>query len=802
MIPPRWRKVLRDLWSNKTRTLLVLLSIAIGVTTIGMVLTSRLIVERDLPAVYAAVTPPSATIYTLNTFDEDMVEAVREMPEVAQAEGRRIVNVRFLTATGEWRNLQIIGVPDFANMTISKLTSEAGTYPPPARTLLLERASFSPALGLGGVQVGDTLTIEPPDGRQREVTISGSVHDLSQLPAFLQGSGYAYATFETLEWLGEPRDYNQLPYVVAENPLDAKHIWDVGRLIETRLEKSGVPVLFNVVLTPGEHPAQSFLTTVSFLLGALGILALLLSSFLIINTLAAIMAQQVKQIGMMKAIGARAGQIMSMYLAMVGLFSLFSLLLAVPLGAIGGWAIARIFANLLNFDISGLALSWQVVLVQLLIALIGPLLAAVYPILRGVRITVREAVSDQGITGSAFGGGVVDRLILGLQGIVPFERPVQISLRNTFRRKGRLALTLVTLSLATAIFISIFSVRASLQQTLEDALNFFDYDVLVQFNRPYRTDEIEREAAAVDGVQDVESWGFSTVQRVRPDGTESDSIVVYAPNANSPLLNPTLISGRWLQPGDQNAVVLNTDVLRTEPDVTVGDTIILSLEGRDTEWVVVGIARGLLTGPNIFINYDYFSRVTRSVGEAQVVLASTDEHTPLFQTEVGQALEAHLRDAGFRVGQMQTIAQARTIIGSVFNVVIAFLLFMAVLLGIVGGLGLMGTMSINVLERTREIGVMRAIGASDSAVLWIVLVEGMVIGLVSWLIGGLLSLPLSRLMANAVGATLLQSTPTFAFSVSGAIGWLLIVILLSAVASFLPARNASRLTVREVLSYE
>ncbi|HID53568.1 MAG TPA: FtsX-like permease family protein, partial [Anaerolineae bacterium] len=160
------------------------------------------------------------------------------------------------------------------------------------------------------------------------------------------------------------------------------------------------------------------------------------------------------------------------------------------------------------------------------------------------------------------------------------------------------------------------------------------------------------------------------------------------------------------------------------------------------------------------------------------------------------------RRSGFRVQQMQTIAQLRNIISTIFNVIIAFLMFMAVLLGVVGGLGLMGTMSINVIERTREIGVMRAIGASDGAVLRIVLLEGVLIGLISWIIGGLAAIPASRWLASAVGNTLFQAEPSYSFSPQGALLWLFVVLLLALFASYLPARNASRLTVREVLSYE
>ncbi|NKQ36807.1 MAG: ABC transporter permease [Chloroflexi bacterium] len=798
----RWHKVIRDLWANKTRTILVLLSIAVGVTAIGMVMGSQTVVDENLPEQYQAVDPASGNLFSLTTFDDDMVQAIQDMPEVAEAEGRRFVNVRFLTKDGEWRSLQLTAVPDFENIVINKIKPQGGAYPPPEETLLLERASFSPALGLGDFAIGDTIIIEPPDGKQREMTISGSVHDISQLPAFLNGSGYGYITFDTLEWLGEPRDFNQLLYVVAEDPLNREHIEAVGRLIQDKLERSGVVVFFVLVFPPGEHPAQNFLNAFSLILGAMGVLALVLSGFLIVNTISAILTQQVKQIGIMKSIGARTGQIAAMYVAMVLLFGVLALIIAIPLGAMGSAALASLFGGFLNFDVGGVQLYPQVVLVQVAIALLAPLLAALIPIWRGTRVTVREAISDQGLGGGQFGDSWMDKLVLGLRRVIPLQRPQQISLRNTFRRKGRLALTLITLSLASAIFIAIFVVRSSLQQTLDDALGYFDYDVQIVFDRPYRTTRIQQQVAGLPGVSGVETWGFGTGRRIRPDESESDSVIVYAPTADSEMLNPILLEGRWLEEGDTNAVVLNTDFLRSEEDVEVGDTITLDINGKENDWVVVGIVRGILTGPNAFVNYDYYGRITKEVDRAQISLISLTDRSPENQLKIGQFLEDSYRRSGFRVQQMQTIAQLRNIISTIFNVIIGFLMFMAVLLGVVGGLGLMGTMSINVIERTREIGVMRAIGASDGAVLRIVLLEGVLIGLISWIIGGLVAIPASRWLASAVGNTLFQAEPSYSFSPQGALLWLFVVLLLALFASYLPARNASRLTVREVLSYE
>jgi putative ABC transport system permease protein len=148
------------------------------------------------------------------------------------------------------------------------------------------------------------------------------------------------------------------------------------------------------------------------------------------------------------------------------------------------------------------------------------------------------------------------------------------------------------------------------------------------------------------------------------------------------------------------------------------------------------------------------------------------------------------------------MASVREDVENTVNIIVSFLAIMAILIAIVGGLGLMGTMSINALERTREIGVMRAVGASDGSVVRVFLVEGIFIGALSWLIGAVLALPISKLLSDAVGVALTEAPLSYTFSTNGALLWLAIALILAAMASFLPARSASRLTVREVLAYE
>ena len=127
---------------------------------------------------------------------------------------------------------------------------------------------------------------------------------------------------------------------------------------------------------------------------------------------------------------------------------------------------------------------------------------------------------------------------------------------------------------------------------------------------------------------------------------------------------------------------------------------------------------------------------------------------------------------------------------------------MGLLIAVVGGLGLMGTMGMNVLERTREIGVLRSIGAQNGMIFQMVTVEGVLIGLISWAFSALVAIPITQFLDKSLGNALMTVPIVYIFSVQGLIIWLGLIVVLASFASFIPARNAVRLTVRDVLAYE
>ncbi len=800
MLSSQWHKVFNDLLGNKTRTVLIVLSIAVGLFAVGAIVSSQSILETEMARSFAAINPSSGTVRTAQLFDQEMVRSVQAMPEVQDADARRAVYARIRVGQGEWRNITIFAIDDYDDIRVNKIWPQSGAWPPPERAVLIERA----ALAVIGAQVGERVLVETANLQQRELVIAGTVHDPAQMPAQFDNSPYGYISFETLEWFGEPFGFNEL-YVVATNAQDKEHAQAVVNQVKSKVERNGLIIPMVMTAEPGQLPLDDILQAVLLLLGVLGMLSLFLSVFLILNTISALLTQQKRQIGIMKAIGARTGQIAGMYLAMVCIYGLAALSIAVPLSIVGSQALSRFIAALLNFDLAKLRVPPQAIVLQVIVGLLVPVLASLYPFLANLRITPAEAMSAYQAGQGRFGFNLIDRLFSGANlwfARRVLMRPLVLSLRNTFRSKGRLALTLVTLTLGGAIFVSVFSLRASLNRTVEDLLQSWNFDTMINFSQPYRVERIMHEARLVPGVAETDVWLQLAVRRVRPDGSEGSMAYMFAPRADSTLSPaPAIIQGRWLLPGDENAVVVNAIMLKEEADLRLGDEIVLKIQGKERHWRVVGVCMGILA-PMAYANYPYVARITGNAGMADTALVRITHHDERSVARTSAALEARFKEQGLGVSNVQTTSAERAESQAIFGVIVSLLLVMAILLAIVGGLGLMGTMSINVLERTREIGVLRAIGAPNLSVAQVFIREGVGIGVLSWALGSMLALPLGKLLSDAIGAPLMGTSLSFAFSTAGVWLWLVVVVLLSALASFLPARSASRVTVREALAYE
>jgi putative ABC transport system permease protein len=775
------------------------LSIAVGVFAVGVIQSSAVMLKDSLNDTYWKTNPHSATLYTDN-FDDNLLQTLRRSKLLEEADARSAASVRFKVGkSSEWQNLNLTGIANFNDIRINKFKSESGAWPPGEDEILFEH-TIKGIQGMENISEGDTISIETPSNDLVKLKVAGFVHDPQVPSATFTGTVFGYVTLDTMEHLGLPRTYNQLNVIVAKDKLNEKHIRDVAATLrDDKLEPSGVLVRGINVPEPGKSVMYNPLSAMTMILSVLSILSLMLSAFLVVNTISAILTQQTKQIGIMKSVGGIKSQVIGLFYSIILIYGILALFVSIPLGSIGAKAFANYTANLLNFKVENYSTPTNVLFMEIGVGLLVPALAALFPIIQGTRISVREAIFSYGLSNMNPGKGLIDRILVKMRWL---SRPMLISIRNTFRRKGRLALTLTTLMLGAAVFISVITVRSSLLNTMETLMQYWKYDVRVQLEKPQRFSQIEHVAKRINGIERVENWSQKTVTRIRPDGTENEQLLVIASPAGTPLISPNVLEGRWLVPTDKEQIVVNSDVIKDEKDITLGSDLTLKIGAKKTRWHVVGIVKGALSGPIMYINQPYFAQIAETTGQTSFFVAQTRIHDAEFQNSTAKALEERLKKMSARVTNTETNAGIREQITNQFNVLIVFLMIMAVLLAVVGGLGLMGTMSINVLERTREIGVMRAVGASNFSVFRIFITEGLIIGIVSWFLGTILSVPLSQFLSNVVGNAFMHSALDYKFSPEGVFIWLAIVLIISCAASFMPAWRAVRISVRDTLSYE
>lgn len=808
---PRWRKVLSDLIDNKFRTILVVLSIAVGVFAIGVIAGAYVIISEDMGESYASNNPSNMEI-RLSDFDQDLLHTVRNFEGIKEAEARRVFNIR-VRAAGDtkWTTVDVVSLESFPDNEINLLQPISGAVEPQKNQILLEKDVLDDIK----IDPGQMLEIQLSDETIKEILVAGIVQDSSTGAIDFLSPPLAYITSDTLKFFEEPDIFNRLFATVETGQDDDEHIRAVLADLTEKIEKNETTVGRNFRSKTHEHPLESTINAVLGILMALGVLIVFLSSSLIANTLSALLNQHLRHIGVMKLIGGQNQIIFRMYLVLLLIFGLLSLLIAVPAGGQGAYALSQFIATKMGFSLLGYRIVPLAFGLQVAVGMLVPLIAGFVPVIQGSKVTVQKALDgDQTQASTAKDPSGKDResrfeqfqlnttRSLADRGI-RIPRQLLISLRNTFRQRGRLMLTLFTLTMGGAIFISVFNVRVTLHNYVDQIGNYFLADVTLDLERPYRLEEIKQYAYQDPRVTHVEGWTYATTEILFPDGSTAENISILAPPANSALVSPMLEEGRWIKPDDQKKMTISEGIYDYYPGLEPGDTLPVKFQGKEERWEVVGVFKFIgLEGVIAYAPYEYISREQNLANRAFSYRIVTDQHGRDYQVEMANDLDAYFREQGFQVQEATPGLSSLDKASESLDILITFLLIMALLTATVGSMGLTGTMSMNVLERTREIGIMRAIGATDLEIVRMVIVEGLLIGLISFGLGIILAVPFTYLLSAIVSNAVFATPITVIFTPLGYLIWLGLVIVLSSLASVLPARSAARLTIREVLAYE
>jgi putative ABC transport system permease protein len=784
LFAPRWRKVRRDAWHHKARTLLVVLAIAVGIVGAGAVLNTWCLLRRVTRAEYQASNPASATVRA-DSIDAALLAQVAAVPAVRDAQARRTVIGSAQVQAG-WRTAVLFAYEDFTAIRIGIVKPETGAWPPPDGALVVEASSVE----FAATAVGESLAVQLPDAASRVLPVAGIARDVGLAPGWMEHVVYLFATRATLEELGASSSLDELQIVVAHRGLDRNAVRRIAAQVRSIVENTGRRVTGVDVPVPGRHIHAAQIDSLLFTQGAFGVLAMLSSAILVINLIAAMLSGQVREIGVMKALGASPAQIAGMYLGFALLLGLVACAVALPAAGLVGRMYARFTADLLNFDISGAKIPLQVILLELAAGALLPVAAAAIPVARGCRIPVSAALRDFGIADPNGRSQHPPRL-------GRLTRPLLLSLRNAFRRRQRLALTLVTWASGGAVYIGALDLRASIRGSVDLLFDSQRFDLVLRLARAAPAESLEKALAGVPGVARAEAWGAA---RAAAGNAWSSSFPISAPPAHSRMFIPSFRSGRWPGPEDGNALVVNRRLLEEEPSLVPGGETPLLIQGRAEPWKVIGVVE---TGPSpmAYTCRETLARVTGETGVDRAVIAAAPGGTGS-SLELVQRLRTELERRGYAVQSTHLMSENRRVMEDHLLLVAGFLGVMSRLMIVVGGLGLAASMSLAVLERTREIGVLRAIGARHRSIIAMVQVEGLVVTLLGWALALPLSIPMSVVLGLAFGRIMIPVPVRVVPELSAVLQWLGIALGVSVAACAWPAFRATRVTTAAALAYE
>jgi putative ABC transport system permease protein len=796
-----WNKIWFDLWHNKTRTLLAVLSIAVGVFAVGAMFGMADMMSTEMDRSHQSVQPPHINIILSEPVARDILLNLRTVPGVQGVEPYNSLSALYkLHPEDEWRQGVVQVRDDYNAQSYELLQLRGGAWPSSKDDLGVERMGAI----YNKVAIGDAVTFKIGNSERTWKVTSLVRHPFVPPPQF-EDLSFFFMSPQGMEKLGIPEgEFNTV--FVRVTPYSADYAKDVASAIKDKLGKQGIRVAAFVYQDPNRHWGRAFMDGFNLVQELLAIICVVTSTILIYTTLSNLITQQTNQIGILKAVGGQSGTIIGVYLFSALVYGVLALVIALPLGAAVAYLITRYFLHLFNIEFEQFHVSTMAITLQLVAGLAAPLIAGLPPVLQGARMTVRQAIASYGI-GGAYRSNPVDRAIERASGRL-LSSPYATALGNMLRRKGRLLMTEIVLVTAGTAFLMVMSLNSSIGRTLDNLYSRRRYDSIIQFRQNQRTEKATQLASGMRGISAMElhlvqsASLFVEGQLVKEAGIGSS---IEGIPSGSDFYEPLIVAGRWLLPGDGRVVVITRDVSEKN-GINVGDNVTLDLgELGKGRWQVVGlydpVFAGMFSSDTIYAPLESLYAATKKYNQGTLLYLRTGNDGKAFTSDITNSLKQVYEDRGLRVVQSQTEAEARSTNDWQFGIVVWMMLLLSVIVAVVGGIALMGALSISVIERTKEIGVLRAVGARSRTILGIFIMEGMLQGLLSWIIAVPVSLVASPLLARALGIAMFGATLDYRYNWEAVGWWLVFILVISALASSIPSNRATRISVRDSLAY-
>lgn len=813
----RMWKIIGDLWARKMRTALASMSVFIGVfgvvalSSAGEILVSQL--EEDLKVEQLAMLRSQVILKQGADVDSATVlETLRQQDGVTAVEARATYPVLWhLSTETEFREGAIAAHSEpFADSRLEPITLIEGRFPtasdnPDVVEIGVERRLATKY----DLEVGDTLELRAL-GRSESGTIqtvTGEIVGIVFQPYGYASLGGTVSASETIF-----ADLSDMPTIAGTHSFSAIYArfidFATAEAQQTAFTGAIAGVDYIPAYTALEDPAanSSIESTraTNRLLIILAMAALIVSGFLIFNVVNAIVTEQKSQIGLLKSLGANFTDTLFIYGGIAFAYGLLGVVPGVVLGIPAGYFFAQGLATTSETIIETFTVSRTGLTLGILFGLGIPVLGALLPILLGTRVSILEAMTDLGID-AKFGKSRLDRLITRL----PLPLSLRQALRNAYQKRTRLALTGLTLTLASAAFMGVFAVFSSLSTLVNTTFDTFGYEIAISPNEAQDFDTIA--TLLNENISGIQTINPSTSLAVDVEGFDPPPVQAGPPGLfaqgfnteDKDVLQLDFLEGDgWNNAPDRRGVVLSVSIAQAT-SYTIGDEINLTVGGNTDRYEVIGIAQSATD--IVWMRWSDLSELGGLVNAAgepypnavNVTLIGSDFTVDEVDATI-DAIDETLLANGISASYTNQVELAE-LITTIITAFGAILSLAALLIAMVGAVGLLTTLSMSVFERQKEIGVMRSVGAGSGVILAQFLFEGLIVGLIAWLIAAPLSVLVSQGLVQVLpfGGSYDLGYPLISLVV-GLIG----MVFLVAMASILPSVAAARKTVSDILRYQ
>jgi putative ABC transport system permease protein len=655
------------------------------------------------------------------------------------------------------------------------------------------------------IAIGDTVTVNTSQDATTTLKVVGfartqglaSPVSTQTARGYVSMDGFQQAFGATVSSQIGPQLRYAIAFKVKNTRLESSTVTAVAAV----LKANGVTVKGISYPTPFNTALLTALGGVFTLLRLLAILAVLLSSMLILNTILTLVAEQTQMMGTMKALGGTRGTILRGYLVSVWIYSILGTLPGIALGLVLGYPLASTLFS--DIDLGPFSVDSWIVILSLGVGFGVPLLAAFIPLWVGTRITVREAFAGYGISS----GQSRRRMRSSGEQMGLLSQTTWLGLRGVFRRRGRAILTLLTLALAGATFLTVQTTSASTNQMIADITANSHYDVRADVPPAPDGTQAQTLSSQIQALTNVKR--VETATQVQGDGltTQWGKVDMEGFQVDTRIYQPTLLSGRWFTANDTDAVLINERFAQAS-GLQVGQTLLVA----NLTLTVIGIVHqpqlDLQRAGELITTNDVVNQLGTSDTHPQIVtdllVQARDSSATALVTLVKQLDQLYPSGGpGQSIGGSGPVMTHQALVAQQqqgFYVFYAMLYSVALIVGSVGILGLANALAASVLERKREIGMVRSMGGSAFRVAQIFWVEGMSLGGIALLLGALVGIPMAYGFVQLMGKLFLQVD--FLLDASALIVMVVAVLLIATLASIIPALRASQLRIADMLRYE